>query len=113
MNNQPKKYWGDVLLDGANGKYGEKWIKAAALVVNGKIRVHARHHLILLELDAEQKKTPGLKYRVSAQGFMLQDGGFIDRVEALQLASQNGQLRNKNRIGDRLFSEDLWDYSEV
>ncbi len=111
MNNQSKKYWTDCLFDGIDGKYGPNWIVAAAIEINGELKCSSRHHLILWALDAAQKKNPGFKYKIGAQGFMLQDGSFIDRVEALQLARQNGQLRDKNKIGDRLFSEDLWDYS--
>lgn len=45
------------------------------------------------------------------QGFVLDDGTFIGRRDALILAKQNGQLlpRSPGQYqGDKLFSEDLW-----
>ena len=112
--NQSKKYWFEVIKSGMAGEYGEKWIQAAAIIVNGKIRYHARHHLILQELNntkfyGPQSFGPASKYQIGEQGFMLQDGSFIDRVEAYKLALQNGQYRGAGSVTGKLHSEDLWD----
>lgn len=114
MHNQPKIYWGEVIQAGMDGKYGPKWIKAAAIIVNGKIRYHARHHLVLQGLNETkpsglQSFGPASKYQIGEQGFMLQDGSFIDRFEAYKLALQNGQHRGAGSVTGKLYSEDLWD----
>lgn len=44
----------------------------------------------------------------ATQGFVLGDGTFVDRFEALAIARANGQLIRKTEPADRLFSEDLW-----
>lgn len=44
----------------------------------------------------------------TTQGFILDDGRFVDRFEALAIAQANGQLIRKTQPEDRLFSEDLW-----
>ncbi len=46
--------------------------------------------------------------RGTTEGFVLQDGTFVDRFEALKIAKANGQLIRKTGPEDRLFSEDLW-----
>ncbi len=42
------------------------------------------------------------------QGFVLDDGTFVDRFEGLLIAQYGGQLIRKTSPVDRLFSEDLW-----
>lgn len=45
------------------------------------------------------------------QGFLLDDGSFVDRVEAYIIASCNGQLINENFSASgikQLYSENLW-----
>lgn len=44
----------------------------------------------------------------TTQGFVLSDGTFVDRFEALEIARSNGQLKRKTGPEDMLFSEDLW-----
>lgn len=41
------------------------------------------------------------------QGFVLENGEFIDRVEGLELAKENGQYKPKYER-NQLYSEDLW-----
>jgi hypothetical protein len=42
------------------------------------------------------------------QGFVNQRGEFLDRHQALLVATIAGQLIRKTQPADRLFSEDLW-----
>lgn len=46
------------------------------------------------------------------EGFVLDDGTFIGRIGAMQLAKDNGQLNRREGEnyyqGPELFSEDLW-----
>jgi hypothetical protein len=44
------------------------------------------------------------------QGFVLDDGRFVDRKEAGRIADANGQAHRTvgSRVGGMLFSEDLW-----
>ena len=47
------------------------------------------------------------KYKEVAQGFVTSDNRFIDRIEAVGVAFQSGQIKERdNRM--KLFSEDLW-----
>jgi len=51
------------------------------------------------------------EFRKGTQGFIDQFGVFMDRFEALQVATDAGQLnvtRAKTHPVDRLFSEDLY-----
>lgn len=45
--------------------------------------------------------------RDKEQGFVTTDGRFVDRFEALRIAEECGQIREKHRPMDRLMSEDL------
>jgi hypothetical protein len=45
---------------------------------------------------------------VGEQGFLTDDGQFIGRVGALQLANDTGQLQVMHGNPKELFSEDLW-----
>lgn len=62
-----------------------------------------RHHHILHFLY-------GLGYETNSkgQGFILEDGTFVDRKQAFEIACNNGQLENCEIIGSVLTSEDLW-----
>jgi len=46
------------------------------------------------------------------EGFLLDNGEFLGRRDAMQLAKDNGQLKrkpgNEHYQGDELYSEDLW-----
>jgi hypothetical protein len=61
-----------------------------------------RHHNIL-NLLFEQ----GIKSHLDGQGFVLDDGTWVDRVTAAQIVLQNGQCERLLSPPD-LYSEDLW-----
>lgn len=64
-----------------------------------------RHHDVI-------RSIPGGVKGPDTQGFILDDGSFLGRTGAMQLARDNGQLKrssNPNHYqGNKLFSEDLW-----
>lgn len=64
----------------------------------------ARHHNVIRHL-AEKK----IRYsmRLGDQGFIDEDGNFLNREEARALAIENGQCPRPNHSRE-LFSEDLW-----
>jgi hypothetical protein len=67
-----------------------------------------RHHHIFQIMDEADHKT----FNNEIQGFLDDQGNFLDRREAYILATNEGQIaRNPNPAnyqGDELFSEDLW-----
>jgi len=66
----------------------------------------ARHHTILQSMDLvmgiDTTKVPPTE-----QGFLTDEGQFVNRVEAFYVAWKAGQFL-KNADGPELFSEDLW-----
>lgn len=46
--------------------------------------------------------------RYSIQGFLTSKGRFVDREEAMKIASESGQLLNKHNLKNELYSEDLY-----
>ena len=42
------------------------------------------------------------------QGFITDDGAFVDRTAALEIAKANGQIVQKHGSANLLFSEDMW-----
>lgn len=62
-----------------------------------------RHHHILAKLRSLEESLG------SAQGFLLSDGRFVDRVIARSVAIDAGQVKDPTVLHPRhLFSEDLW-----
>lgn len=63
-----------------------------------------RHHHVLRMI--------GGIYGPHEEGFILDDGTYIGRTDAMQLAKDNGQLNRRKGEnyyqGPELFSEDLW-----
>lgn len=66
----------------------------------------ARHHNVL-----HQMKNAGADHVGSDQGFLTSDGRYVDREEALKIATAAGQMKPRQPgqyNGPELFSEDLW-----
>lgn len=86
----------------------ERKIVGVAMLKNGLIyfrKAPARHANIFMDYGRT-----GLQ--AAEQGFLLDDGSFVNRVEALEIAKSNGQYR-REELGNtttfpHLFSEDLW-----
>ena len=51
---------------------------------------------------------PKTKYKVLEDGFITTDGTFVNRIEALKIAREHGQLRQDSENKMKLFSEDLY-----
>ena len=73
-------------------------IVAAAIRKDDKIYEGKRHHEII------NSHPPGF-FQGCHQGFVTNDGFFVTREEAAEIAFLCGQLRRPKRA---LFSEDLW-----
>jgi len=75
-------------------------ITAAAILHQGRIWTGRRHHEILRAIADSTQDWPIL----SEQGFVAEDGRFVGREEAAQLAFEAGQIPEPKKM---LFSEDI------
>ena len=82
-------------------------IVGVAIMYNGKLfslPSPNRHHNVIRSVN-------GI-YGPHEEGFILDDGTFIGRIGAMQLAKDNGQLNRRKGEnfyqGPELYSEDLW-----
>lgn len=94
----------------ANDELAPRLVVAAANRLGDHVVVSARHFDPLMH---SQIAALGMtaEFRKSTQGFIDQFGGFMDRFEALAVATRQGQIntrRTKTHPTDRLFSEDLY-----
>ena len=64
-----------------------------------------RHGAVIVKMVHEGCQKPVTKNAI--QGFILDDGDFVDRSVGLEIAKKNGQYKPKYVRG-KLFSEDLW-----
>lgn len=82
-------------------------IAAAAVLLDGKIYTlppPARHHTIMHWLSAQ-----GISPHLAEQGFVDNEGKFLGRHPALQVAADAGQfIRDPTAPANGLFSEDVW-----
>lgn len=63
----------------------------------------ARHHTLIKHMrDSDIDKRP-----FERQGFVLEDGSFVDRKEAGKIAVESGQITHLS-WPPKLYSEDLW-----
>jgi hypothetical protein len=74
----------------------------------------ARHHNVLHSLSKSFKGRTDRGYTEEVQGFLTDEGEFLDRLDAMGHCLNCGQtfvgrIRNPNSyMGPELFSEDLW-----
>ncbi len=64
-----------------------------------------RHHDVINYIYEHKQDE---KMVIGEQGFLNNEGKFLDRKEALYIAVQAGQLIRKTFPENELFSEDLW-----
>lgn len=77
----------------------------AAILHEGKIYTGRRHHQIIETMRKQHHITDKTAFR--EQGFVLEDGSYIDRIEGAKLALTTGQVK-KLIAPPRLYSEDLY-----
>lgn len=63
----------------------------------------ARHHTVVHKLHAEGHR----QQQADEQGFILDDGRFVSREEAVGIAQRCGQIEEP-KWPPKLYSEDLW-----
>jgi len=80
-------------------------IKEAAILYNGVIYTGKRHHNIIS--DMRNKYLILDKQAVRNQGFITEDGQFVNRIDGAILAIQSGQIQ-KLKWPPNLYSEDLY-----
>ncbi len=78
-------------------------IKSAAIIHDGKPWTGYRHHLIMR--DIIEVCGPEAAPINGEQGFMTDEGLFVDRETAARIAFESGQMPTHVK---RLFSEDIW-----
>ncbi len=79
-------------------------ITASAILKDGKIYIGKRHS----DIFRETLPLGCLKGDDVEQGFVTDEGEFLDRVEALKYAKENGQAKNLEYRQYKLYSENLW-----
>ncbi len=80
-------------------KYGK--IICAALFHNNCIYMSKKGHYVLFPME------PIGVLRLATQGFVTENGFFVDRYVGLMIAEHFHQINEKHRPLDRLMSEDL------
>ena len=86
---------------------GKTIAKAAILTREGliySVEQPGRHHNIIAIMEEVGEPTP----IVGRQGFLLDDGTFVGRHKARQIAEASGQLLERAIVSKSLFSEDVW-----
>jgi len=64
-----------------------------------------RHHEVFVQMRARGIFDKGA---FRNQGFILEDGSFVDRATAKQIGIQSGQVKEEKMNSNILTSEDLW-----
>lgn len=79
-------------------------ITAAAIQHDGRVFTGRRHCQIIRDIvkETHTKKVLG------EQGFVLEDGSFVNREDAAFIALASGQITKLKFNPTKLFSEDLW-----
>jgi hypothetical protein len=78
-------------------------IIAAAILERGRVWTGIRHHLIIRDIVAELGQ--GAAPILGEQGFVTDDGRFVEREEAAKIAFDAGQIGQPKKY---LFSEDVF-----
>jgi hypothetical protein len=79
-------------------------ITAAAIRHDGKVYTGRRHCQIIRDIVA----STSTKRVLGEQGFVLEDGRFVNREDAAFIALASGQIKELKFNTTKLFSEDLW-----
>ena len=79
-------------------------IVESAITQDGKIYTGRRHHNVIADMVNTHKLPIPIK---GEQGFVDENGKFLDRLEGADLALKSGQIQ-KLSWPPNLYSEDLW-----
>jgi len=82
-----------------------KRIKESAIMFEGKMYTGKRHHNCIATIVKETGKRVGAKW---PQGFVTEDGEFVDRVKGGKIALAAGQIKELKYHRREMFSEDLY-----
>ena len=82
-----------------------KLICSAIQMSDGTLFKAKRHHEAIIK--AKEAGWPKEETRMAEQGFITDDGEFLDRIHALAFAVTVGQITGPI-LGSQLTSEDLW-----
>lgn len=80
-------------------------ITLAAIEYGGVIYTGKRHHLIIKDMVNSQ--VPGGAKRFHNQGFVTNEGEYLNRKEAARIALLAGQIEKLSYSEDELFSEEV------
>ena len=83
-----------------------KLVASAIRLLDGRVFMGKRHHDAFAA--AKAAGVPRMVEVQSEQGFVTEDGTFLSRAAALELALKTGQFKLPLIGGDELTSEDLW-----
>lgn len=86
-------------------------VGAAVLTDDGVIHfmpIPHRHHDTVHALHRDRTAEAGVIVARGKQGFVLSDGTFADRIAAVKVATDSGQLTKPLHSPPNLYSEDLW-----
>lgn len=79
-------------------------IKESAILQNGVVYTGRRHHDVIRLITT----TTGIRPVNGEQGFVTEDGTFVNREEAAKIALESGQITKLKYNSKELFSEDLY-----
>lgn len=84
-------------FESKNESYGDERIVGAAIRYGGKVFSGASHMLALLELqklhpDFGDEEIDAMKESGDSEGFLTNEGRWVDRKEALKIAHRAGQI---------------------
>jgi hypothetical protein len=82
---------------------GKMRIIVASVKQGGKVWIGYRRGLIIPEVFGKI----GKRVTSAEQGFILEDGTYVDRKQAAQIALESGQVQ-KLGYNDSILSEELW-----
>jgi hypothetical protein len=81
-----------------------KRIKESAIIHKGVVWTGRRHHNIIADIVSKTGDRPV----TGEQGFVTEDGEFVNREDAAKIALSNGQVKELKFNSKLLFSEDLY-----
>lgn len=82
-------------------------------IETGLVVMGFNHAMIFQTIGGSVKERQELGIHEREQGFVTTYQRFVDRKEALEIAKREGQIVKKYGLQSLLFSEDLFDFSDI